>query len=482
MWFIPAILAHEYSNFENAFIFATIFYIIFFPINTIASIIKGLKFIPFELGSIITLNTLYYSAGTILLNYLNPDYLGAFTMIIAVWNLFLLYVIQNIKKVDSAISYLLIGLFVVFITIIPPIEFVGKSISMIWSIQILMLMYVGQKADLLMMRLASTGLAALMIIFASIDMIDIYKLTSVQANSKTPIINLDFIAGTMVVAGLLIYIYMLIRTKKEYFIKFVKTNLLVGIFGAVAILLLYFNIYLEINYHITISIESELARKIIIGIYNFAFILILNIPLFFIKNRKINLISGIFLSISILLYFSHYYFIIIQSRNELLSVIGLNSIQFWYHLIIIALLIVISFVAYLNMDKYLSKHKVISEFTIWPFVLIILLILSFELDNIWLVLFKGENTLQVELIPKIHRLPYTIMWSIYAAILIGIGTVAKIRQLRQVSVFIVFVSVFKLLLWDLAKTEPAGKTLPLMVIGGILLLISFIYQFNKKIN
>ena len=480
MWFIPALIAHEYSNFENAFVFVTIFYIILFPINTIANIVKREKFIPFELASVVMLNTLYYSAGSVLLQYLNSDYLGVFTMFIAIWNLLLLYIIQNIKKVDTAISYVLIGLFVIFITIIPPVEFVGKSISMIWSVQILMLIYVGQKADLFMMRLASAGLAIVMIVYASIDMIELYKLTSVQIAAKPAIINIDFIAGTMVVVGLQIYMILLLRSKKEYFVKFIKTKLLGGIFGGIGVLLLYFNIFIEINYHISISIESELARKIIIGIYNFAFILILNLPLIFIKNKKINLISGVFLSIAILLYFSHYYFIIVQGRNELLSVIGLNTVQFWYHLIIIALLIIISYMAFLNMDKYFSNHKVISEFTIWPFVLIILLLFSFEFDNIWLIFYKGDNILQVELLQKIHRLPYTIMWSIYAAILIVIGTIIKKRQLRQVSVFIVFVSVFKLLLWDLAKTEPAGKTLPLMVIGGILLFISFIYQFNKK--
>ena len=469
MWFVPAFISHDYSNFENAFVFVTIFYIIIFPITALSDIINGNKFIPFELASIVILNTLYYSAGSVLLQYLNPEYVGVFTMFVAIWNLLLLYIIQNIKKVDPTISYLLIGLFVIFITIIPPVEFVGKSITMIWSIQILMLLYIGQKADLFMMRLASSGIVIAMIAFTALDMIELYKF-------------IDFIASTMVVVGLLVYSFLLIRSKREYFIIFVKTKIFGSVLGGIAILLLYFNIFLEINYHITISIESELARKIIIGIYNFAFVFILISPLLFIKNIKLNLISGIFLSISILLYFSHYYFIIVQSRNELLSAIGLSSSQFWYHLIIIALLILISFIAFLNMNKYYGKHKIIKEFTLWPFILIVLLVLSFEFDNIWLLLYKKNNILQAELLPQIHRLPYTLLWSIFAAILITIGTLAKIRQLRQVSVFIVFISILKLFLWDLSKTEPAGKTIPLMAIGGILLLISFIYQFNKKKN
>jgi len=480
MWFIPALYTDEYSNFENAFIFLTIFYIILFPINTITNIIKGIKFIPFELASVVVLNTLYYTGGGLLLQYLNPNYLGVFTMIIAVWNLLLLYIILHIKKADFTINYLLIGLIVIFVTLIPPVEFVGKSITMIWSIQILMLLYIGQKADFFMMRLASSGLVIAMIIFTSLDMIDLYKSTTIQSNAKTVIFNLDFIASTMVIVGLFLFVFLLNNSKKEYFIKFVKVKLLIGIFAGIDILLLYFNIFLEINYHITISIESELARKIILGIYNFSFILILNLPLFFIKNKKINLISGIFLSISVIIYFSYYYFVIIHSRNELMSAIGISSAQFWYHLIIIVLVASISFLAYLNMNKYFNKHKIFSEFTLWPFILIILLTLSFEFDNVWIILFKNKHTLTVELLPKIHRLPYTLLWSIFAAILIAIGTIIKIRQVRQVSVFIVFVSVFKLLFWDLAKTEAADKTLPLMAIGSILLLISFIYQFNRK--
>jgi len=480
IWFAPAFQANDYSNFENGFIFATVFYIIIFLINIISNIVNGIKFTPFELASVIMLNTLYYTAGSILLQYINPGYLGVFTMFIAVWILLLLYIIQNIKKVDIAISYLLIGLFIVFITIIPPIEFVGKSISMIWSIQILMLVYVGQKTELFLMKLSSTGLALLMIAFTAYDMIELYNLTSMHATPKLPVLNLDFIASSMVVAGLLIYIFLLIRFKKEYFALFIKTKLLIYIFGIVAVVILYFNIFLEINYHITIGVESELARKIILGIYNFSFILALALFLFFIKQTKINLISAIVLNIAILLYFSYYYFIIIQSRNELLSAIGLNSAQFWNHLIIILLIIIIGFFTYINMNRYFSKHKIISEFTLWPFVLLILVFVSFEFDNIWLILFKDVEVLQSELLPKIHRLPYTLLWSIFAGISITIGTLFKIRQLRQVSVFIVFISISKLFIWDLAKTQAADKTIPLMAIGGILLLISFIYQFNKK--
>ena len=480
IWLIISLSTNNYDNFADAFVFVTIFYIILFPIHTINNLLNNNKFIPFELASILTLNSLYYAGGGVLIHYLNPEYLGLFTMFIAIWNLFLLFIIQNIKNADTSISYFLIGLFVIFISIIPPIEFVGKSISMVWAIQIVVVLYVGQKTDMFTMRLASSGLVIATIVFASFDLYNIYESISIQANPKPVILNLDFIASTMVVAGLFAYSYLLIHSKKEYFIKFVKTKLLAGIFVSFAILLLYFNILLEINYHITISIESELARKIITGIYNFTFILILNIPLLFIKNKKINLISGIFLNISLLLYFIFYYFIIIKSRNELFSAIGLSSAQFWYHLIIIGLLILISFLAYLNFKKYFSYHKVISEFTLWPFIILVLIFISFEFNNVWLVLFKEDNELQAELLPKIHRLPYTLLWSIFAAILITLGTFFNIRQLRQVSVFIIFISILKLFVWDLAKTEPAGKTIPLMAIGSILLLVSFIYQFNKK--
>ncbi len=482
MWFIPAIRAEDYGKYSMSFGYLTVFYILIFFIVTGYNIRKGVKFIPFELATVTTLNMLYYTAGNILLLALNPDYRGVFTAFVAIWNLLLLYMVLHIKQADKGIIYLLIGLSVIFLSLVPPVELVGKSVTIVWSVQIVLLMWISQRIDAKAMKLTSVGLALAMSAFVGSDMLELYKSISPYAPPKLPIINYDFIAGLMAIGGLSVNLYLLTRIKGKFFVGKITVKFIQIILVILSVSILYFNIYLEIYYHTAIRVESELGQKIVLGIYNFAFISALGIPTLFIKQRKIKLIGGIFLTASFFLYIAHYYFIIVQARNELLSVSGISPGEFWTHIGIIILVLILSLLAYFDMNAYFKTHKIWSQFTLLPLALIVLTVLSLETDNIWLVVNANDNVLLIEQLEKIHGIPYTLFWMLLSAVGIVFGTIFKFRQLRQVALFVVFVAVFKLFILDLAHTEPANKSIAFIGAGGILLFIAFIYQFNKKQN
>ena len=480
IWIYNAEKYYDYSNYGVAFFYLTIFYIILFPINTISKIRHSKAFIPFELSSIIVLNTLYYTAGSILLDVLNPDYKGLFTALVASLNLLFLFILLNVRRTDKGLIFLLIGLSTVFLSLIVPVQFVGKTITIIWSLQMVLLLWVSQKIDITMFRIFSAVWILVVTGNTIFELYQTYSYISPQAELKNLFINIDFISGLMSSLGLLTCIYLVSTEEKIYYLKPVKISLYQAMVGVFAIGIFYLNIYIEIDYNITIFIESDLSRTIILGIYNFAFILLLSVPLLLINSKPAKNIGGAFIGLAIIFYFFYYVIIIIQSRDEYLAGGGISLNQFWLHLFISALIAALAFSAYLNYNQILRGHKFLSQFTIWPFIIIVLAILSLELDHVWILSLSENNISTADILEKVHRMPYTLLWSVFAAILTLIGTFIRNQQLRQVSLFIIFGALLKLFIKDIQYMDIANRTISLIGMGGILLFIAFVYQFNSS--
>ena len=483
LWIINSIKYQDYTHYGMAFFYLTVFYIILFPINTISKIRKSLAFIPFELSTVIVLNTLYYTAGSILLDVLNPDYKGLFTAFIAVLNLLYLFILLNIKRTDKSIIFLLVGISTVFLSLIAPVEFIGKTITIIWALQLVLLLWISQKVDIKIFRFSSAVWVLVVVVNTFYEMYQTYNSISPHAEMKGLFLNIDFITGLMSSLGLLVCIYLVSTEDKVYYIKPIKISLYQAIVGVFAIMIFYFNIYVEIDYQTTIIFESDITRSIILGIYNFAFLLLLSIPLLYLKNRTAKHIVGVFISISILVFFLYYDLIFIHGRDEYLSGGGISLTQFWLHLVISILLVAIAYSNYLNYRQLFDRTKWMSHFTLWPFIIVLLVILSMELDHLWILSFNKSNITTADVLEHVHRMPYTILWSVYAAMLTVIGTWVHSRQMRQASLLIIFVALLKLFVKDIQFMDIPNRTISLIVMGGILLFIAFIYQFNSsKIN
>ncbi|OQX99972.1 MAG: hypothetical protein B6I20_09425 [Bacteroidetes bacterium 4572_117] len=368
---------------------------------------------------------------------------------------------------------------IVYLSLIAPIEFVGKTLNIVWALQMVLLLWVAQKLDIKAFRFYSALYILVVIINTFYELYQTYNNISPQAELKTLFINIDFISGLIGSLALLFCFYLVGKEHKIYYLKPLKMSLYQAVVSIFAVIIIYFNIYIEISYHITIIYESELVHKIILGIYNFGFMLLISTPFLFIKVKKAKLIGGVLVSISILFYFFYYTLIIIQSRDELLASAGISQYQFWSHLIISALVVILAFSTYLNFRKICINHKFLSAFTIWPAIFIVLAVLSFELDHIWIFSMSENNIATADILEKVHRMPYTLLWSVFAAFLTLIGTIINYKQLRQVSLFIVFCALVKLFI-DLQYMNIANKTASLIGMGGILLVIAFIYQFNSS--
>jgi len=479
-WLVNAVRHEDYVYYHSAFFFLMIFYIVIFSIIITNKVRFRKKLIPLEITGSITLNMLVFTAGTFLLDVLNPDYKGLFTALIALINVVFFYGLMHVKKIDNAILYLELGVSIVFLSLIAPVEFVGKSLTIVWAIQLVLLLWISQKVNFRIFRFGSAFMALLIIVLSFNELYETFIYISPRAELKPAFLNIDFISGLMSSLGLITCIYLVSKENEKYYLKPLKISTYQTILGLFSLLIFYFNIYVEIDYHVTIHIESEIARKIILGVYNYAFILAAGVAFTKIKALKVKQLGGIFINLAIAVFFTYYFLIIIQARDEYISGSGITLPQFWTHLIISVFVTALSYFNYKLYRDITKGTQVLSKFTLWPMMIILLVILSFELDQIWLIFFNKNNMISADLLEFVHRTPYTLLWALYAAILTVIGTLTNRVQLRQISLFVIFVAMLKLFIIDFQYLDIPNRTISLISMGGILLFIAFVYQFNKK--
>jgi uncharacterized membrane protein len=111
----------------------------------------------------------------------------------------------------------------------------------------------------------------------------------------------------------------------------------------------------------------------------------------------------------------------------------------------------------------------------------IILIFSIEmyLANLWLN-YKNQNDW-----PWWENLYYkaglSILWSICSFVMMWLGMHFKLRMLRIISLTLFTITLIKLFLYDIRNMPPGGKIAAFILLGVLLLTVSFMYQRLKKI-
>lgn len=114
----------------------------------------------------------------------------------------------------------------------------------------------------------------------------------------------------------------------------------------------------------------------------------------------------------------------------------------------------------------------------WLLVVCSVVALSVELDNAAIQLWATPGN-YYDVLSETHTLGYPILWGILAMILMIWGLKAKQALLRQISLgFFAFI-ILKFYAVDIWQMSQTGRIISFVVLGVILLLVSFLIQKIK---
>jgi uncharacterized membrane protein len=118
----------------------------------------------------------------------------------------------------------------------------------------------------------------------------------------------------------------------------------------------------------------------------------------------------------------------------------------------------------------------------WIFTVIGLIVASTQLNNQTLLLFFDQVQDNVHFIKKqTIKIGYPIIWGISSFVMMRVGRKYKYRTLRSISLSTFSVILFKLFLFDIKGASEGGKIVAFILLGVLLLVISFMYQKLKNL-
>ncbi|WPU94917.1 DUF2339 domain-containing protein [Mucilaginibacter sabulilitoris] len=461
-------------TYHTGFIYATIFYLLYFAINVAHNVKENKKFIASDFSILLINTALYFAAGLYLLTVMKDEqYRGLFCVSLAVVNLVLSYILFRKRKVDTNILYLLIGITLTFISLAAPIQLHGNSITIFWASEALLLYWLYQKSAIQLMKLTSLILWIAMLLSLFMDWYQIY---SYHETSLTIIANKGFI--TTFIASISSYLISVLISRDEApHLKGIAVDK--HIFSIAALALLFFSGLLEINHQFLNHYPNTALNILYMMLYTPVFIYgyyLVSLKVSALNfNEKIRL-GILMVCITVYLALTPQFFDLQRLMLEQQKPSASHFAAHWIGAIFIALL----FYRIIRLCQKTLDTGMKTLFT-WIISAAVVVFLSLELSLASNLLFYSK-TYSIDRVETVYiKTGLPILWGLLSFALMWLGMRHKLRVMRIVSLSLFSLTLLKLFLFDINNIPVAGKIAAFFCLGVLLLIISFMYQKVKKI-
>lgn len=437
------------------FLFASAFYFIF--LLPVLSILKneGKKLNKWLLSIVVSNNFIYLFLGSLFLNtmLLPIKATGLFTLFIALVNLVLVIWLRKNDQNYKFLVYTMLGLVLTFVSITIPIQLEGNYITLFWASEMVLLLWLYIKSGIRVYEKASLILVVLTLISYFMDIK--YQWVSVH-ESDTIFINSMFATGLY--SGLAIGAFALLIAKYrgmfegKHLLKYTPWNALMLI---VSVSILYYTFMFEFyNY-----LSSDIAYKVM-HLFTSCCILALCYGFrkrFPIKDHSLFYLLGI--GVNVLLYM-----IFVWSDNE--NPVGWGPVLLPW----LSIGAVTANLVYVGKLYYSRFPQSTVGFTVYLCVLSTL----FWIGIVRLFLNQWG-------LPDEYNAGFSIAMAIAGFVQMSLGMRLHQKELRIVSLVTLGIVLVKLVLIDLWAMPTIGKIVVFIILGIILLALSFLYQKLKDV-
>lgn len=497
-------LLKEKPHFLGALIFGFVFYFIFILMNIINNMRTKGEFSNAQLTILASNTFLFYAAGMAILESYHPELTGLFTTGIALLNLTYAWFLYKKFGLDKRAVYLLIGLTLTFITLAIPIQFEGNYITLFWAAEAVLLLWLSQKSKINSYRFGSIIVQGLMVISLIMDWDKYYN----GDDALNIILNPIFTTGLFATASLF-SVYFLLKKESEnttfFHLQFNPEkyrNFIIQLGFLIGYLVGLFEVIYQSNY----TIENPSSAASLPVVYHLIFSALLAGYLAKKKNET-GLQGAVLIAITNIILFAFWFSRYSFNEHEDITVLGKGQpIAFYLHYISLLITIYFGYLLYkINSEKTVFSFLNKKSF-VWVASFMIVYIASTELMLHGLKLlnspittaqiqetdmFKIEKlsnslireSLAIDTIElsrlKIIKTGYPVLWGILAFVFLIIGIKKQNKPLRIIALSLLGLTILKLFLYDISNISETGKIISFILLGILILIISFVYQKIK---
>lgn len=470
------------AHYTEALIFASVFFTVFYLTFLAYKLIKEEQYHASDVAMLLLNSFIFYGFGYAILQGrpTGEDQLGFFTLINALVHLGVSAVVYQFKLADRNLFYLVAGVGLIFATIAVPVQLDGSWVTFLWAGEAALLFWIGRSRGAPAFEKLSYALFPLAFLSLLQDMSEYnpYRTTEI-----VPLFNIHLLTSLWSAAcfGAALFI-----NKKAIHLHPLREghplrNILDYGLAVLFILTLYLAFLVEINYYFEVLAKQAegshvwMRYQMIWGInYSLFFVTILSlINIFRLRSRDLGLVT-LTLSTSGLTFFLLGSLLQFADLQEIYSDPEARlSGNAW---LILSRYLSYPFAGGLlwAMWRQLKDPTITSRWRIAFDVFLhiaLLSVLSLEL-YCWMTFLNAGNSFQAGL---------SILWGLYALLLIGLGIRWARKHLRIAAIVLVAITLLKVALIDLADLDTPTKTVVLVILGGLLLGISFLYNKFREV-
>jgi hypothetical protein len=486
-WYFSKVNTEQGLPYFGALFFATAFYFTFFLAGIISNIKARKPFEAVDLSMLLIFNFLYCGLGLKIFSAYHSELKGLFIIVLASVNFISAWILFKRFKADKSLLYLLIGLTLSYATLAAPIQLHGNYITLFWAAEAVVLMWLAQRSEFKIFRFTSVIVHILMLVSLVMDWQQIYS--NIQIEGLPILVNKGFITSIVCLVSLASVIFLLQNEEGKFVYLDFNFNSQVYRITLInfSILIAYLTGILELNYQLKFYNIEEVLLKMWLFSYHLVFSAL--IVSFVLKlNSEISRVFVIILSVVNMIL---YLFIINDLSFEKLRVDMTFYSGFITHYISVIAFIYGTY----TVLKYLIKNyadNLLGKYAWWILSFFLVFIASSELMLHVQALYPIRESVINGDVSKIAndygktqiqviKVGYPILWGLLAFILLFAGMRMPQKDLRIISLALLFITLLKLFVYDIKNVSEAGKIIAFILLGVLLLIMSFMYQKIKAI-
>lgn len=456
--------------FSTAIIFAAAYYVFFFALYVAYTWRHGEQvYFPLVINTLLCFYTvirLLYEHET-----LKAD-LGGYTFLFGFANVIFTLVLLRHESFEERLLNHVAGFAAFLITLSIFVEMENMELNRYLAIVAVLTVGAGYYSRLQILRNAS----AIIMILTFITLFVNWHHTYSQP-SPVMFFNAAVFSTVITIAAAILSAVILNKDTDCENIIATRKQLYMGIIGGFAGLLIYLIGNVELQFH---DYEINDVKRLWIGIYNSFFILALWIVGSRIKVQAMKKAADYLVAFSAALYILYVHFSVIDLRNEYLMQNQSFGI-FAIHYINVILSVVMVLLMITNIYKRYTQNSSVFSYLIWYVIFVLIFHATAELEHSSVLLYYEQGQELDELVYTIRRLPYSILWTLFATATMYVGMRFKIKDLRMISLAIFGIMLAKFFVMDFRTISMFAKVMSLLFLGAIMLVVSFMYTQVKKV-
>lgn len=497
-WFVARYNMEQHMGL--AITFLSVFFAIFYATFLAYKLKRLEKFSTPDILLLLSNSFIFFGIGYSIVasNPTGNQLLGLFTLVNAVIHFIVCAVIFRLKLADRNLFYLVAGLVLTFITIAIPVQLNGSWVTLVWAGEAALLFWIGRTQKVTAYELMSYPLIILAFISILQDWGVAYGNTyNITAASITPIFNINVLTALLFVGAMAFITWTNHRNAlSEPDTKRVVSSKFITIAAPSALIVVLYSIFsLEIAeywnglYRKSIIEVKQTGldytqtyyngdlnyfKNIWIIVYTFMFLSIfsfVNVKL--IKNKTVGVVTLIFNIYSLLFFLFYGLYVLSELRDnyihqELALYYKYGSFSVGIRYIALASMALMLYSVYKVINEVIQVkglrigYDIVLFTTIWW-------VTSSELINIMDLMYL-ENS---------YKLALSILWGTTALSFIAFGIWKKMKHLRIFAIVLFGITLLKLFVYDMSHFDTIAKTIAFVLLGILLLIISFLYNKYK---